>query len=113
MLRFLAFCDIHGNVDSVKNLIRKVKNEQFDAVIFAGDFTNAFLDRDLVNANKKYQTIMKLLQSLDIPIYYVLGNRDYAPTGIKKNVLDGKFFPKIWRAYHQNHQDLMIFSETP
>lgn len=80
MLRFLAFSDIHGNIDSVKKLIQNVKNKQFDAVLFAGDFTNAFLDRNLEDANEKYQIIMKLLQSLEIPVYYVLGNRDFAPT---------------------------------
>lgn len=85
MLKFLAFSDIHGNTESVKKLIPTVKNEQFDGILFAGDFTNAFLDRDLEKANDKYQIIMKLLQSLETPVYYVLGNRDFVPKvdGIK------------------------------
>jgi len=64
----LAFNDIHGNVKSVKKMLQDVKDKTFDRILFTGDFTNTFVDRDIDKPNERCNKVMELLQSLDIPI---------------------------------------------
>jgi predicted phosphodiesterase len=69
-MNILAFSDIHGNTDIIKKLLEEVKENRYDAIIFAGDFTSFH------NIQVLYQEIMDLLSTLNAPIFYVFGNRD-------------------------------------
>jgi uncharacterized protein YprB with RNaseH-like and TPR domain/predicted phosphodiesterase len=79
-IHFLALSDVHGNVEAVKSVVQEVRESVFDGIIFAGDFTNSLLTGDFAKANEDYRKIMELLLSLGVPVYYVLGNRDYVST---------------------------------
>ena len=74
-IKFLAFSDIHGNVSGVEILVQRVKNREYTGILFAGDFQAGVIE-DLENSNEEYLKIMDLLFTFDIPVYYVLGNRD-------------------------------------
>ncbi|MFX0171028.1 MAG: metallophosphoesterase [Candidatus Hodarchaeota archaeon] len=83
----LAFSDIHGNVKAVKEMLQDISDKTFDGILFAGDFSNAFVNGDIEEANDCYYKVMALLQSLDIPIYYVTGNRDFSIIFEEDNVI--------------------------
>ena len=72
-MNLLAFSDVHGNGDVIKTLVNNVKQKEYDAIIFAGDFTS------YENVQELYEEIMKELLTLQTPIYYVFGNRDFPP----------------------------------
>ena len=74
-MRFLAFSDIHGSKESVQRLIDEIVDQSYDAIIFAGDFTNAIFDGPEQGKNQM-EEIVSLIQSLEKPLYYVYGNRD-------------------------------------
>jgi predicted phosphodiesterase len=63
-MRLLAVSDIHGNVDAVRRLVRR-RREDLDAVIAAGDI-----------GSKAAPEILRLLASLGRPVLYVFGNWD-------------------------------------
>lgn len=82
-MRILAFSDIHGNVEAVQKLISEVKGQDFEIIVFGGDFTNAIFDGP-IKGKHQMQEIAALLQSLERPFYYVYGNRDIFPTQKRK-----------------------------
>ncbi|MBN2095304.1 MAG: metallophosphoesterase family protein [Candidatus Aenigmarchaeota archaeon] len=77
-MKILAFSDIHGEVGAVKVLTKLVKNNKYDAIIFAGDFSSFH------EVQEVYEKTMKELSKLKAPCYYVFGNRDrsFDPFGI-------------------------------
>ncbi len=76
-MRILTFSDIHGNTEAVRKLISEVSDTEFDAIVFGGDFTNAWFE-GLEAGRRQMDEITSLLQSLDRPFYYVYGNRDFS-----------------------------------
>ncbi len=75
IIRILALGDIHGGLSALKKGIETMKNYDFDAVVCVGDFASLrFTDplKELENIAK----IFDLLDSLEVPVYYVWGNRD-------------------------------------
>lgn len=84
-MKFLCFSDVHGNVDAVRAMIDDVRKNgaRYDAVIAAGDLTNAVITRDLEDAKARYDAMMSMLEQEYGRVYYVPGNRDY--TGRGKN----------------------------
>ena len=73
MLELLALSDSHGAVQAVQELLNGV-DKKYDAVIFAGDFTNAiFFPR--MNNQEIFEETIQFLQKFG-PVYYCLGNRD-------------------------------------
>ena len=62
MLKLLAVSDIHGNVEAVK-MLRERERNQFDAVVVAGDI-----------GGKAATEIMGVLATFACPVMYVLGN---------------------------------------
>jgi len=74
-MRFLAFSDIHGNKESVQRMIDEIAEQNYDAIIFAGDFTNAIFDGP-EQGQIQMDEIVSLIQSLEKPFYFIYGNRD-------------------------------------
>jgi predicted phosphodiesterase len=62
----LALSDIHGNIDSVRQL-RAHEENIFDAVILAGDIGHSVAEQ-----------IFEIIASFNCPIFYIYGNHDYA-----------------------------------
>jgi predicted phosphodiesterase len=77
-MRILAFSDVHGNSDAVKKLVVGVADQNFDAILFGGDFTNAYFD-GIDEGNRQMSEIVPLLESLNRPFFFVYGNRDFTP----------------------------------
>jgi predicted phosphodiesterase len=77
MAKLLALSDIHGNVNAVETLVRRVSGNNYDGMIVAGDFTNGLIEGDLLAAQADFEKICDIMRRLDVPLYYVLGNRDY------------------------------------
>ena len=65
VMRALVFSDIHGNIDPIRELRAKERNE-FDAIIIAGDI-----------GNKSAVEIFKILDTFECPVYCVYGNWDH------------------------------------
>ena len=63
-MKLLAVSDIHGNVEAVK-MLRERERNQFDAVVVAGDI-----------GSKAATEIMAILATFACPVMYVLGNWD-------------------------------------
>ena len=72
-MEILALSDSHGILMAVQELLNDV-DKKYDAVIFAGDFTNAIFFPSLPNQEIFEETI-KFLKKFG-PVYYSLGNRD-------------------------------------
>ena len=84
LLRILACGDIHLELKLFNEVLELVKNEKIDLLILPGDFCNArALDSDakvndfLLQANP----LVKILEKIDIPIFFVLGNHDPVELG--------------------------------
>jgi len=77
-LRFLAFSDVHGNAEAVSRLVSETEGEDFDFAVFGGDFTSAWFDGS-AEGERQMQHIADQIALLEIPFFYVLGNRDYSP----------------------------------
>ncbi|SFE09780.1 metallophosphoesterase family protein [Methylobacterium sp. 13MFTsu3.1M2] len=67
-MRLLAISDIHGKVESVRRLRKRVTNG-FDAIVLAGD-----IGKDFDTATQ----VFDILGSFDCPILYVFGNWDHS-----------------------------------
>jgi hypothetical protein len=65
-MRILAVSDIHGHVESVRQLRDREPNE-FDVVVVAGDIDGL---RDTADE------VMAILRSFDCPVVYIFGNWD-------------------------------------
>ena len=63
-MKFIAISDIHGNVEAVRGLRDRERNE-FEAVIVAGDI-----------GGEAATSIMEILASFACPVMYVFGNWD-------------------------------------
>jgi predicted MPP superfamily phosphohydrolase len=72
MMRVLAFSDLHGDASTLKLLQERVKNENFDYILIAGDLTNA----DLISPAecvKQVKEIFAIMETFETPYYYVWG----------------------------------------
>ncbi|MGB9827694.1 MAG: metallophosphoesterase family protein [Thermosphaera sp.] len=72
-MRVLAFSDLHGNVDVLKMLAKRLEGENFDYMLIAGDLTNADLISDPESVLKQVYEVFHLIESLEIPYYFVWG----------------------------------------
>lgn len=73
MFELLALSDSHGMIKAVQALLSDV-DKKYDAVVFAGDFTNAiFFPR--TNNQEIFEETVEFLKRFG-PVYYCLGNRD-------------------------------------
>ncbi|QPG05256.1 metallophosphoesterase family protein [Salinimonas marina] len=64
-MRILAFSDIHNKTEPVQRLVAIVNAKDYDCVLVAGDI-----------GSKAFSEIMGILDTLNLPVYYVLGNWD-------------------------------------
>jgi len=74
-MRILAFSDVHGNIEAINKMRLEIQNEKFDAIIFAGDFTNAIFDGK-ESGQEQLDNIVKELEMINKPFYFIYGNRD-------------------------------------
>ncbi len=72
-MRVLAFSDLHGNIDVLKMFAKRIEGGSFDYLLIAGDLTNADLIGDLEIVLKQMSEIFQVIESLEIPYYFVWG----------------------------------------
>jgi predicted MPP superfamily phosphohydrolase len=94
MIRFAAFTDlhfdhIHDGIERINEFINTIKSEQLDFIISLGD---------LCYPSEKNNWILEELRSINIPVYFVVGNHDtdqYAQDEVQKflglNTLNNSF----------------------
>ncbi|OPY30218.1 MAG: Calcineurin-like phosphoesterase superfamily domain protein [Methanocella sp. PtaU1.Bin125] len=92
-MKLLCFSDIHGNSDAVRALIADTgaRDASYDAAILAGDVTNLVVDKDLDEAQRQYDAIMKLLSDEYGRVYYVPGNRDRMGRGKNARTIEHRY----------------------
>jgi len=92
-VKLLCFSDIHGSVEAVRALIAdtKARDAGYDAAILAGDITNLVVDKDMDEAQRLYDEIMKLLCHAYGRIYYVPGNRDRPGRGKNARAVEHRY----------------------
>lgn len=64
-MRILAFSDIHNKTEPVQRLVATVNAKDYDCALVAGDI-----------GSKAFSEIMGILDTLNLSVYYVLGNWD-------------------------------------
>ena len=69
-MRVLAFSDSHGNISDVQRLLQIESNNNYDAIIAAGDLGR------YGNPCIKARTIIEMLSPFSCPVLFVLGNSD-------------------------------------
>ena len=72
MIRFAAFTDLHydhiyDGVERINEFINTIKSEQLDFIISLGD---------LCYPTEKNKWILEKLRSINIPVYFTVGNHD-------------------------------------
>lgn len=92
-VKLLCFSDIHGSVEAVRALIAdtKARDASYDAAILAGDITNLVVDKDMDEAQRQYDEIMKLLCKEYGKVYYVPGNRDRLGRGKNTRAVEHRY----------------------
>ncbi len=92
-MKLLCFSDIHGSVDAVRALIAdtKARRVHYDAAIVAGDITNLVVDKDMDEAQRQYDRIMRLLCKAYGRVYYIPGNRDKLGRGKKARAIGHRY----------------------
>ena len=70
-LKILAFSDVHGRMDAIEKLVKDVKRRKlkFNIIVIAGDIGNP-------QKPKVFMEILKMISTLEKPIYFVKGNWD-------------------------------------
>ena len=82
---FIAIADINGGVRAAERFVDSVETGGVDGLILAGDistFPMVSTRRDLLAyfACQNTREILKLLSSLELPIYLIIGNDDFPET---------------------------------
>lgn len=85
MMEFFAVADVNGGIEATKRFVSSVDTDGIDGLIVAGDistFPMVTTRRDLLAyvACQNTREILKLLSSLNLPIYLVIGNDDFPET---------------------------------
>lgn len=85
-MKILSVADIHGNMNIYKEIKKIVEDKDVDVLILPGDLYPK-PDEVTFETYKAIQEgsamdISNLLNDLNIPIYYVLGNDDWVESGI-------------------------------
>jgi predicted phosphodiesterase len=79
-MKLIAFSDIHGSVTALENASQYIQRQNHvDAIIIAGDFASINYDKteqDILKEDHKISCMFSLLEDLNIPYYFVWGNRD-------------------------------------
>jgi len=71
-VKILAFSDLHGNIEVLKLLKKRIEGESFDYMLIAGDLTNAYsLENEEILQHM--EEIFSVLESFEIPYYFVWG----------------------------------------
>lgn len=68
-MRIVTVTDIHGRENKAKWLVEKIKKEDFDLILIAGDLTH-------FSGRESAKVILKHFETLEKPIYAVMGNCD-------------------------------------
>jgi len=77
MCRIAWTTDIHLNflgTQQIETFLQDVKAQQFDSLIISGD---------IGEANSVYDYLRRIVDTLNIPIYFVLGNHDFYQSSIQ------------------------------
>jgi len=73
-MNFAAFTDLHGSVKTLHKIVKMIGGKDVDVVVFTGDFVS--LNQPITTELNNLEEIFLELDSLDVPVYFVWGNRD-------------------------------------
>jgi len=73
-MNFAAFTDLHGSIKTLRKIVKTISKKDADAVISTGDFVS--LNQPIATELNNLEEMFLELDSLDIPVYFVWGNRD-------------------------------------
>jgi len=77
-MRFVAFSDVHGNLESFKRAIDFIKElNDFSFILIAGDIADWPSPENVDESYENLLTMFELLERLDKRYFFVLGNWDY------------------------------------
>lgn len=82
--KILACGDIHLELELVKLVINLAQNNKVDLILLTGDFCNGRGLADNATVSdflKQAKPLIKLLETIKIPIFFVLGNHDPTDLG--------------------------------
>ena len=85
---FAAFSDLHGEYESLSELLDLAKAEGRELLVHAGDLTDAEYS-GLIAGAEQMSRICTLIQEAGMKMIYVLGNRDVAGGRLVSCPLDG------------------------
>ena len=66
-MKMLAFVDLHGDLNALSSLKKKIKRENVDLVLCAGDITIF---------GKKQKEILEKISTFDVPVLIIHGNHE-------------------------------------
>ena len=77
-MKLLAASDIHGNHAVYKWLVHKANATSVDALVLAGDLLGSLNGYDTIDEAQRQDasTIVTILQGMNVPVYYIMGNDD-------------------------------------
>jgi len=92
-MNFAAFTDLHSSIKTLRKIIKVISRKDVDAVVFTGDFVS--LNQPITTELNNLEEIFLELDSLDIPVYFVWGNRDLLLFEVLREELErrGRNFP--------------------
>ena len=73
-MNFAAFTDLHSSIKTLRKIIKVISGKDVDAIVFTGDFVS--LNQPITTELNNLEEMFLELDSLDIPVYFVWGNRD-------------------------------------
>ena len=80
-MRIFATADIHGNKIIMQKIEKVLQQYPLDALIICGDVLEnprvSTLDEYLQYQRRNYQEFQEYVNSLNIPVFYILGNGDF------------------------------------
>ncbi len=107
-MTFAALYDIHGNLPALREVLREVRRQSVDAIVIGGD----------VVLGPMSGACLELLQSCEVPPYYIKGNCemevvDYA-NGIRNTKLPEQVLESIrWTAQELSAAQLQMIDSWP
>lgn len=87
-MNFAAFTDLHGSVKTLRKIVNMVGKKDVDVVVFTGDFVS--LKKPITAELDNLEEILLELDSLDIPVFFVWGNRDLLLFKVLRKELEKK-----------------------
>jgi Icc-related predicted phosphoesterase len=75
-MKIIVIADIHGEIEILSKFVEKIRNEDFDLIVFPGDFTEMSNIPEGFNQIDVAEIIIQKLLALNKPLFCVPGNHE-------------------------------------